>query len=123
MIKRVLFILSLILAFNISNAQDVSCPELMKYVKSKGFIKDYIVPAITPYNSSWLIRVTAYNVENTIAVIAKIKTDNYGGSKEYVYCGIPPNNWYNLKSIMTSSDNSYGKRFHKYIKPYKCECY
>ena len=121
--KKLLFLITLIFAFKISNAQEVSCPELMKYVKSKGFLKDFVVPAVTAHNSSWLIRITAYNIENTIAVIAKMKTNDYGGSKEYVYCGIPQNNWFNFTSIMTSSDNSYGKRFHKYINPYKCDCY
>lgn len=122
MLKNILFILFIAFAFNTTKAQDISCEKLMSYVKLHGYYKGRVDPWMTN-SSSWIWSVSAYSIENKIAVVATLKTNNYGGKKDYVFCGIPEKNWYNFTSIMISSNSSYGKRFHKYIMPYKCDCY
>jgi hypothetical protein len=111
--------------FGISNefrAQDVSCTELMDFVKSNGYKKGSLNSL--SLNSSWLHEVTAFTYESKIFVVARIKANEYSLSTDsYIFCGIPNRNWENFKSWNISGDDNYSEKFHEYIMPYKCNCY
>jgi len=102
-------------------AQNYSCDEVMKFIRSNGYKKGS-VSTFALLNSSWLKEVNAYTYENEIYVIAKIKTSEYSFSgKEYIFCGVPSSNW-NSFSGLSFSDETYGEKFHKYIIDYTCNC-
>lgn len=101
--------------------QQVSCEDLFEFIINKGYKKG----AVSSYtmNSSWLNEVTAYSYENKIFVVAKIKENEYSyNTNSYIFCGIPSMNWTNFVYGGYGDDDSYGKRFHKYIMDYKCNC-
>lgn len=101
-------------------AQDVSCNELIDYVKKEGrYIES--VSAIQLLSSAWLREVEAYSIDNSIVVIAKIQQDQYS-TKRYIFCGIPRSNWNNFYVGLNDLTKTYGERFNKYIMDYKCNC-
>jgi len=119
--KKVGLILLLLFSFN-SYSQDVSCDDLLKFVKSEGSYESSI--GVHTLNSDWLYEVTAYRYESKYYVIAKIKNNKYSyETKSYVFCGIPYRNWSDFKYGSYSDSKSYGERFHKYIIDYQCNCY
>jgi hypothetical protein len=105
---------SLLLSTN-SYSQDVSCNELLNIIKTEGYYKT----SLSSYtlNSSWLSEVTAYTYDSQVYVITKIRGNTY------IYCGVPNQNWSNFQYGSYGDSQSYGKRFHKYIINYKCDCY
>lgn len=121
--KRII-ILSAVIALSILSvtAQEVSCTDLMDYVKQEGNRKA-TVSSVQLMHSSWLKEVEAYTIENTIVVIAEIKRDEWGiNTKEYVFCGIPSSNWDAFYGGWNDRDKTFGERFRKYIFEYKCNC-
>lgn len=119
--KKMFLILAL-LCFNLNFSQEVSCNDLLKFIQDNGYYKT----SISSYtlNSSWLYKVTAYNYDYKIYVIAEIKENEYSYSTNtYIFCGIPLQNWSNFQYGGYGDSNSYGERFHKYIFDYKCNCY
>jgi len=113
--------LFLLFSFN-SYSQDVSCEDLMNFVKSKGSYVSSMPSYIM--DSEWLYEVTAYRYESKYYVIAKIKKDKYSyQTKSYIFCGIPYTNWSNFQYGSYNDSKSYGERFHKYIMDYQCNCY
>jgi hypothetical protein len=121
--KKTIAILSaIILGCIYINGQDVACTELMNYVVKNG-TRSENVNQIQLMNSTWLKEVTKYSIDNTIAVIAEIKQDEFGiVTKKYIFCGIPSSNWSSFYFGFNDLDKTYGERFHKYIYDYKCEC-
>ena len=118
--KRTIVLLIFILSLNLS-AQSVSCGELMEFIKSKGMYNT----SVSSYtlDSSWLSNVTLYSYDMKYFVIAEIKANKYSyGSKPYIFCSIPFNNWLNFKNGGYRESDSYGERFHKYIFDYQCDC-
>lgn len=104
-------------------SQNISCTELLDYVESEGMSKGS-VSSMALYDSSWLGEVKAYTIEGNVAVVAKIKKndwDLYG--KKYVFCGLPSSNWEAFYYGSYDYGKTYGERFHKYIMDYVCECY
>ncbi len=117
------FIIGLIgffMSISIVSAQDVSCNELIDYVKKEG---KYVgsVSVFQLLNSEWLKEVEAYSINNTIVVIAKIQVNQYT-TKKYIFCGIPKTNWDNFYVGLNDLTKSYGERFNKYIMDYTCNC-
>lgn len=103
------------------NAQNYSCDEIMKFIKSNGSKKGS-VSSIQLMNSSWLREVNAYSYDGEIFVIAKIKTSDYDiWGKEYIFCGIPSKNWSSFSGYNFGNE-TYGEKFHKYIIDYVCNC-
>jgi hypothetical protein len=121
--KRIFMLVSLtVLSMLSAKAQDVSCQDLMDFVKQNGYRKG-TVNTYQLTNSSWLTEVEAYSIENTIVVIAEIKQDEWGiNTKEYVFCGIPSSNWDAFYHGLYDRDKTFGERFRKYIFEYKCNC-
>ncbi|MEI6755354.1 MAG: hypothetical protein WCK78_19620 [Paludibacter sp.] len=101
-------------------AQDVSCDELINYVKKEGHYIES-VSALQLLNSEWLREVEAYSIDNTVVVIAKIQQNQYS-TKRYIFCGIPRSNWNNFYVGLNDLTKTYGERFHKYIIDYNCNC-
>lgn len=121
--KNIYIIIS-ILSFSISysQAQDITCSELLEFVQENGYKKGE-VSALSLFDTSWLKSVEAYQCKNTIFVVAEMVTDSYGiATKKYIYCGIPLRNWENFSNGLSDFDLSYGEKFHKYIIDYKCNC-
>lgn len=116
------YILVFLLSFSFfASAQSVSCGELMSFIKSEGMYSS----SISSYtlDSSWLTKVTLYNYDMKYFVIAEIKANKYSyGSKPYIFCAIPFNNWSNFKNGGYGNSDSYGERFQKYIFDYQCNC-
>lgn len=116
-------ILMALLLFNFScYSQEVSCTDLLDFIKSKGSyvgsIPNYIL------DSSWLYEVTAYRYDGNYFAIAKIKENEYSyRTKSYIFCAIPYMNWSNFYYGGYGDSKSYGERFHKYIMDYQCNCY
>lgn len=117
------FLIFILLSINLSFSQQVNCEDLQEFIKSKGYYKTSL--ANYTLNSSWLYEVTAYEYDFKIYVIAKIKRNEYDYSpRSYVFCEIPPQNWNNFQYGRNYNDlETYGERFHKYIKNYQCNCY
>ncbi|TYP99014.1 hypothetical protein C7447_102332 [Tenacibaculum adriaticum] len=114
-------IIFLMLSVNFSFSQEVNCEDLQEFIKTKGYYKTSL--ANYTLGSSWLYEVTAYEYDYKIYVIAKIKRNEYDYSpKAYVYCGIPSQNWNNFQYGDYNDSDSYGERFHEYIKDYECNC-
>ncbi|WP_350289825.1 hypothetical protein [uncultured Croceitalea sp.] len=104
------------------NAQEVSCDELQKFIEQKAYQKNSLHSYIL--NSSWLYKVTAYDYDFKIYVVAEIKESEYSYStRTYIFCGIPSQNWSNFVYGGYGDSDSYGERFHKYILNYTCNCY
>ena len=100
-------------------AQEVSCNDLLDFIKSEGYKNSSI--SNWTLNSSWLYEVTAYSYDYKIYVVAEIKKNEYSlQTNTYIFCGIPSMNWSNFQF---GTSDSYGERFHKYIIDYKCNCY
>lgn len=102
-------------------AQNVSCSELYSFIIENGrkesTLPNYIL------NSSWLYKVTAYSYNYKIYVIAEIKENEYSyKTSSYIFCGIPSMNWTYFQMGAYGDSNSYGERFHKYIRDYTCNC-
>ncbi|HAB26940.1 MAG TPA: hypothetical protein DCE27_03630, partial [Xanthomarina gelatinilytica] len=69
-------------------SQEVSCTDLVDFVKSEGR-KVGTVSSYQLIDSSWLKSVSCYDVDGTLAVIANIKTNDYSlYGKDYIFCGI-----------------------------------
>ncbi|WP_418510790.1 hypothetical protein [Corallibacter sp.] len=103
-------------------SQTTSCEDLLSYIQDNGYRKSKL--SSYTLDSSWLYEVTAYTYDYDIYVVAKIKKSEYSyQTNTYIFCGVPSTNWSNFKNGGYGDPNSYGKRFHKYIFDYKCECY
>ena len=117
-VKILVAILVLLFVFsNTTKAQDVSCSELVTYVKSKAYPSSQ-----TCFGSSFLAKVDRYEVDGNGLVIAWIKKNEMDFTgKPYIYCGISSTTW----SYFTSAGmmGSWGKAFHQYIKDNNCNCY
>jgi len=119
--RKIFFLLTL-LYMHIGSSQQVSCDNLLEFIESEGYRKG----SLSSYtlNSSWLYKVTAYEYDYRIYVVAEIKKNEYSFSTNtYIFCGIPSRNWSNFRYGDYGDSNSYGKRFHKYIIDYDCNCY
>lgn len=104
-------------------SQEVSCTDLVDFVKSEGR-KVGTVSSYQLIDSSWLKSVSCYDVDGTLAVIANIKTNDYSlYGKDYIFCGISKTYWDAFYYGYYDLGRSYGERFHKYIFDYKCDCY
>lgn len=105
-----------------AKSQEVSCSELLEYVQSNGRSKA-TVSSLSLYDSSWLNEVKAYSIEGNIAVVAKITRNEYDlYGKEYIFCGVPSENWDAFYYGTYDYNLTYGERFHKYIMNYGCKC-
>ncbi len=99
--------------------QNVSCEQLVRSVESETTFYDDILWVNLVY-SEFLEEVKAYQYKDGLFVIAKFKrepTAIFG--KKYIFCGVPPSNWNAFKNGI---GDTYGKRFHKYIMDYLCNC-
>ncbi|PWK18562.1 hypothetical protein [Xanthomarina spongicola] len=104
-------------------SQEFACVELINYVKKEGR-EIGSVSSIQLINSSWLKKVTCYNIDGNLAVIANIKTNDYSlYGKDYIFCGITSYNWNAFNNSLYLLNSTYGELFHKYIFDYKCDCY
>ena len=123
--KKKLFVFLFCLASFISNAQEISCNDLIDFIKSKGSKQT----ELHSYNldSSWLHNVKLYKYDNKYYVITEIKESEYNiyNTKSYIFCNIHYSNWNSFHSNIANfySNSTYGERFHKYIKDYLCNCY
>jgi len=108
-----------LITLNQVQAQKMSCNELYNFIIENGYKK----ATLTNYqlNSEWLYKVTAYTYNYKTYVIAEIKENEYSTkTKSYIFCNIPSLNWANFQN--GTYVDSYGERFHKYIKEYTCNC-
>lgn len=102
-------------------SQKISCQSLYDFIIENGYKKSSVSNYIM--ESSWLHKVTAYEYDYKLYVIAEIKESEYSYKTNlYIFCGIPNMNWYNFQYGSYGDSNSYGERFHKYIFDYKCNC-
>ncbi|NER17017.1 hypothetical protein [Spongiivirga citrea] len=119
------FALFLVFGFSfcsITISQEVSCEDLQEFIEDNGYRKSTL--SSYTLDSSWLHKVTAYSYDYKIYVVAEIKKNEYSFStKTYIFCGIPSQNWSNFQYGSYRESDSYGKRFHKYIMDYLCNCY
>ena len=107
---------------SLSFSQDISCSELLDFVKQNGYSSGS-VDSFT-MQSSWLHRVTQYSYDSMNFVVAEIKENEYSfNTKKYIFCGVPSYNWSQFRFGGYGMSNSYGERFHDLIFPYKCDCY
>lgn len=117
------FLFKLIFFVSISiQAQQVTCDDLQEFIEANAWedssLSSYIL------ESSWLYKVTKYSYKYKNYIIAEIKIDEYSyRTRSYIFCNIPDNNWTGFKVGYYDDDESYGKRFHKYIMDYQCNCY
>jgi ribosome-interacting GTPase 1 len=80
--KYLLLFIGVFMAVFMAKAQDVSCDELIDYVKKEGrYINS--INAIQLLTSDWLREVEAYSINNTIVVIAKIQQNQFTKQKIY----------------------------------------
>jgi len=113
-----LSLLLLVISFSFSGfAQKISCQEAYEIVLEYGENKR----AITTSGSTMLTKVEKYEVDGSLFVIGWIKSNDYDyKGKPYLFCGVSRWDWNMFASEYISSA---GEAFHKYIFPYKCNCY
>jgi len=104
--KKIILMILMLISFN-SFSQEVSCEDLLDFIKTEGSyvssVSNYIM------ESSWLYEVTAYRYESKYFVVAKIKENEYSyTTKSYIFCGIPYMNWSNFYYGGYGDSNSYG---------------
>ncbi len=107
--KKLVLLLALIFSVY-SFSQQINCNRLLEFVESEGYGKG----SLSSYtlNSSWLYKVTAYEYDYRIYVVAEIKRNEYSFSTNtYIFCGIPSQNWSNFRYGRYGDSNSYGKDF------------
>lgn len=98
-------------------SQEISCQEAYEIILEYGENKR----TITTYGSTMLIKVEKYKVDGNIYVVGFIKSNEYDYmGKPYLFCGVSRYDWSNFTTYYISSA---GEAFHKYIFPYKCDCY
>lgn len=98
-------------------SQKISCQEAYEIVLNYGENKR----TINIVNSSMLTKVIKYEIDNSLYVVGYIKSNEYDyRGKPYLFCGISKFNWNQFTLNYLSSA---GEAFHKYIFPYKCDCY
>ena len=102
-------------------AQDTKCNDLIYLVKNNGTFKSQVDP-YSLNTSEWLHRVTAYEYNNSIFVIAEIKREDFLPKDMYIFCGIPLNNWNNFHNPWSDISKSYGEKFNIFIIDYICNC-
>lgn len=114
--KTLFFILSF--SFSILGfGQRLSCQEAYEIVLKNGTNKR----TIKIINSSMLNKVEKYEVDGSLYVIGWIKSNDYDyKGKPYLFCGVSRWDW---NMFATEYISSAGEAFHKYIFPYKCNCY
>lgn len=129
---RLFFVLLLFSSFCYSQEQ-IACEDAIKKIEDNGNLTDtlkdvqIILDAVYKSVSGdiWLKEVKCYEINNTNFVVAEIYSDNLKlFTKKYLFCGIPKENWehfYN-ETVLSSNKESYGKKFHKYIIDFKCNC-
>ena len=121
--RKIFVLLSVLLSMNLVSAecQSVSCTELKEFVVENGSKVGEVASYQTIY-SDWLKSVQAYSYDNILFVVAQIKPNQYSLTfQSYIFCGIPMSNWNNFK--IYDMEPSWGKKLHKYIKDYTCNCY
>lgn len=102
-------------------AQSTSCRELIRMVKQDAY-RTSNVGGVALMNSSWLLNVDYYRVDDIGVVIAKIKANEYDFyGNEYIFCGISQSSWRAFQSSGLYG-STYGEAFHEYIMPYTCNC-
>ncbi|MBK6573609.1 MAG: hypothetical protein IPG21_14255 [Saprospiraceae bacterium] len=111
--KRIILLFGFILFVSSVYAQNLSCDQLNSTIKSKGSKKKTFT--IDELHSSWLQEVTAYSFNGDIYVVASMN------NRQYIYCGVPLISWDQFSSNCNGC--SYGQRFNKFIKNYKCNCF
>lgn len=116
-----IIILFFFLTQNYIISQEVKCTDLIYLVKNKGAMKDYVGPLL-PSDSEWLFKVTSYEYNNYTYVIAEIKRKDFKPNDEYIFCGIPQNNWNNFRNPWSDITKSYGEKFNQFIIDYVCNC-
>lgn len=121
--KKIIVLTVLCLSLSlISFSQHVKCDELISYVEKEGQLKGTVSP-IQLIESSWLSEVKAYDIENTIVVIASIKQDDFGiTTKKYIFCGISEVDWNYFSYPLSDLNKTFGERFRKNIFNKKCNC-
>lgn len=108
---------ALCIKINTCNAQDITCGELAEYVTSNYDSRDLT----TCFNSSMLVKVEYYRLDDHGFVIAYIKSGDYDFTgTPYIFCGVSIYTWSNFKT--SGFTNSWGKAFHQYIMNHKCNC-
>ena len=70
--------------------------------------------SVSTYSSNWIKSAEAYSYQNNLYVFVHTKQNN-----SYIFCSVPVQNWNNFVS---NTYTSYGKKYHAYIEPYKCNC-
>jgi len=119
--KHLFIIMAFAAVTSTANSQKVECADLYAFIVENGYRKATVQNYIL--NSSWLYKVTAYSYEYEVYVVAEIKENEYSyKTRSYIFCGIPNLNWQYFQYGGFDDSPSYGKRFHKYIMNYKCDC-
>lgn len=113
-----LSLLFLIMSFPIfGNAQKMSCQEAYELVLEYGENKR----TISIVGSTMLTKVIKYEIDNNLFVVGYIKSNEYDfRGSPYLFCGVSSYDW---NSFTYNYLTSAGEAFHKYIFPYKCDCY
>lgn len=121
MVKRFALLLS-VFSCQVNFSQEMSCDDLQDFIETNGYQKSSMSNYVL--NSTWLDKVTAYDYDFNIYVVAEIKESEYSYStRTYIFCGIPSQNWSHFQYGDYGDSDSYGERFHKYVIDYVCNCY
>ena len=122
--KGALFALLFFIFINSYSQKAISCIEIVKKIETNNKLLGTVSSLELLYDVPWLKEVRCYESENDVYVIADFYLDDiFYSTKKYVYCNIPKVNWESFSKQCCPLDlDGYGKKFHKYIADYKCDC-
>lgn len=99
---------------NISEKLPSDCDELLELIQNDGDRIQYMDD--NDMQSTALNRVILYEYENVYYVVIRFQD----GSQDYIYCDIDKSFW---NRFVNNDDESYGKGYHNWIRPYtSCRC-
>ena len=117
--KLLLLILSMLFVQS-KRFEEIPCEKLVEYVETKMTLFDEVTP---DPGSSFVVWAKQYFSLNGKFVVAKLIIDNQGHTKKYIFCGVSDSDWSDFTWIISPDvDLSFNKKYHKYLKPYTCDC-
>lgn len=103
-----------------TSSSEIPCDVLREYVETEMTLIDEVTPDA---GTSFVVWAKQYFSLKGKFVVAKLIVGSQGQTKKYVFCGVSDSDWSDFTWILPpDAGMSFNKKYHKYLKPYKCDC-